>query len=69
MTVGGAELDDPQYNLIDNHMDCICEYLHWRHVFTKSISAYDLGEVANQTDVIEELANLGRHLGGQHRHE
>lgn len=69
VTVGGAELEDPQYNLIDNHMDCICEYLHWRHVFTKNISAYDLGEVANQTDVMEELANLGRHLGHQHHHE
>lgn len=68
ITVGGAELEDPQYQLIDQHMDCICEYLHWRHVFTKNISAYDLGDLADQTEVVDELQHLGLHLGHPHHH-
>lgn len=68
ITVGGADTEDPQYDLIDNQFNSICEYLHWRHVFTKTISAYDLGEVTHQEEVMEELRNLGRHLGNHHLH-
>lgn len=68
ISVGGANIEDPQYDLIDNQWNSICEYLNWRHVFTKNISAYELGEVIIQDEVMEELRNLGRHLGKHHAH-
>lgn len=62
VTVGGAALDDPEYNLISGQVDCICEYLHWRHLFTKNISAYDLGEVAGNQTLLDSLQLLGTTL-------
>ncbi|HZW49053.1 MAG TPA: flavodoxin family protein [Bacillota bacterium] len=59
VTVGGATLDDPEYNLISGQIDCICNYLHWCHLFTKNISAYDLGEIAGNQALLDSLQLLG----------
>lgn len=68
VTVGGSALDNPQYDLIDNQLNCIAEYLNWRHVFTNNYSAYLQGELAAQDGVLTDLKNLGAYLGHEHHH-
>lgn len=62
LTVGGAELTDPQYRLIQEQFTCIADYLHWDLRFSVSFSASDPGEVLTQPDVDQKLDEACRAL-------
>ena len=63
LTVGGAELTDPQYQLIETQFACIADYFHWDLSFSLHFSAYEAGEVLNQPDVDRKLEAACRTLG------
>lgn len=52
---GGAELDDPEYRLIREQIECICEYLGWTVKYTKFISTSDIDTVSKDEALKKEL--------------
>ncbi|UDQ96943.1 flavodoxin family protein [Lentisphaerota bacterium WC36G] len=55
ITVGGAELDDPQYRIIDQQFECICKYLNWEYLFNFNATAYEAQEIAQKDNVINSF--------------
>ena len=55
LTVGAAELEDPQYRIIREQMKCICDFLGWDLSFSYSISAYEANELSGREDEINKL--------------
>ncbi len=53
--VGAATLEDPQYSIITKQFECICNYLSWDYAFNFNASAYEAGEVADKTEILNEL--------------
>lgn len=62
IVTGGAPTDDPQYELIQKQFECMANYLSWTIVFQKSYSANAKDELANNSDIMEELKELGANL-------
>ena len=58
IAIGEAEQEDPQYELIAKQFECICGYLGWEIVFSKSYTAGDAGELAENKDAMAELKGL-----------
>ncbi|WP_407537148.1 hypothetical protein [Cetobacterium somerae] len=58
VTVGADELNGPQYRIISEQMECICEYLGWNLLFSHSISAYEKTDVLNNSDKLKKLGEL-----------
>lgn len=54
--VGEAEANDPQYPLIGQQFQYICDYLGWNFVYQKAISAALPNDLAKQSTVLEELS-------------
>lgn len=52
---GAAELDDPEYRLIKEQIECICEYLGWTVKYTKFVSTSDIYTVAKDEALKKEL--------------
>ena len=62
VVVGEADLEDREYNLISGQFECICDYLGWDIIFDQSISAYEAGEIANDSAKMQELSNLWKKI-------
>ncbi len=62
IVVGGASVDDIQYDLIDKQFACIADYLKWDLVFRKSYSAYEAGDLSENAAAMAELEALGKAL-------
>lgn len=58
VTVGADELNGPQYRIISEQMECICEYLGWNLLFSHSISAYEKTDVLNNSHELKKLGEL-----------
>lgn len=58
IVIGEAGLDDPQYQLISKQFECISNYLGWDFIFSKSISAYEADDLANDHEKLRELYEL-----------
>lgn len=52
---GEAELDDPEYRLIKEQVECISEYLGWTVKYTKCIATSDIDTVAKDEALKKEL--------------
>ncbi|MCI8274687.1 MAG: flavodoxin family protein [Lachnospiraceae bacterium] len=55
ITVGAAAVDDPEYQLIEDQMKCICGHLGWNLAFSYGISAWEPGELEKKTETVEIL--------------
>lgn len=62
ITIGESEQDNPQYKLIEKQFQCICEYLGWEMVFSKSYTALGPDELAANRNAIAELENLWKEI-------
>ena len=62
VAVGADEVNGEQYKLISSQFKCICEYLEWNLIINEAISAADIGDMAKQTEKMEELKEIGRKL-------
>lgn len=62
LAVGGADVSDPQYELIEKQFACIADYFHWNLSFTLRFSAYEAGEVLKQPDMDQKLEEACRTL-------
>lgn len=56
--VGGASVEDPQYELISTQFRSMAGYLSWELAFTKAYSATAKGELAADTAAMDELKAL-----------
>lgn len=58
VSIGGAVLQDREYGLIKDQFSCICDYLKWKMVFYKPISAYEAGFVLHNDEAMKDLNKL-----------
>lgn len=58
VAIGANDIDDLQYQLIFDQMDCICDYLAWKVLFHYPISAYEVNDLSNNTYELKALNNL-----------
>ncbi len=61
-SVGGAELSDPEYRIIAEQFNCICEFLNWKMVFSVSAQAGAAGELSGNHEKIAELKKAAAKL-------
>lgn len=62
VAVGAAELEDPEYRIIEEQFKCICDFLGWNMAFYEGISAADEGDVLKDNKEIEKLSMLWKAL-------
>ena len=62
IAIGEAEQEDPQYELIAKQFECICEYLGWKIIFSKSYTAGAAGELAENKEAVAELEVLWKNI-------
>jgi multimeric flavodoxin WrbA len=55
---GEAELDDPEYRLIKEQINCISEYLGWTVKYTKCVTTTGIDTVKKDEEVKKELYNF-----------
>ena len=60
IVVGEAGLYDPQYEIIEKQFWCICDYLNWTKVFSKSYSANKPTDLHDQPEALEEIRELAK---------
>lgn len=58
LVIGEAEQDDPQYEIIPKQFACICDYLGWEIVFSKTFTAADVDDLAKSEESIKEIEGL-----------
>ena len=58
IVIGEAGLYDPQYEIIEKQFWCICDYLGWDKVFSKSYSANKPTDLHEQTESLTEIKGL-----------
>lgn len=56
--IGGSDTTDPQYRIIREQFECICEYLGWDAVFSYAAGALEAGEILENSDEVAHLKNL-----------
>ncbi len=62
VSVGAAELDDPEYRLISGQFRCIAEFLGWQLILDEAFSAVNPGDLAADAAILAELTEKGRTL-------
>ena len=62
LVVGGASVDNVQYELIHKQFECMANYLSWDLVFQKSYQAYDRNDLEKQGEVLAELEKIGANV-------
>lgn len=62
IVVGGAPVDNIQYELIWKQFECMAEYLSWEVVFHKSYSATGKDDIAKDDKTIKELEMIGQSI-------
>ena len=60
VAVGAGALDDPEYTLITGQFECICKYLGWDLIFSRSVSASNVGDLAGDSGKLQKLSGLWR---------
>ena len=58
IAIGGATLDDPEYKIIGKQFECIAEYLNWKLVVEKYISASERKDLSKNIESINQLKEL-----------
>jgi multimeric flavodoxin WrbA len=58
VTIGEADVDDPQYRLIFSQVEYICNYMGWNFIFSKSVSAFEEGDLAKDRIQLQEIYDL-----------
>ena len=60
IAIGEAGLYDPQYEIIEKQFWCICDYLGWDKVFSKSYSANKPTDLHDQPESLDEIRGLAK---------
>ena len=58
ISIGQLEPDNVQYELIATQIKCICNYLGWEILFTKSFSAYEAADLSADNNALSEIGRL-----------
>lgn len=62
VVIGEAELEDAEYEIIQKQFQCIADYLGWKIVFAKSISANKPKDLAADEATLAELEQFAAQL-------
>lgn len=62
ITIGAADLNDEEYDIIKRQFKCICEYLNWDFVGNIDVSAYEKGDILKDTNKVNELKNFWKKI-------
>ncbi len=60
IVIGEAGLYDPQYEIIEKQFWCICDYLNWTKVFSRSYSANKPTDLHEQPEALKEIRGLAK---------
>ena len=60
IVIGEAGLYDPQYEIIAKQFWCICDYLNWTKVFSKSFSANKPTDLSQDKAALEDIKGLAK---------
>ncbi|MBR5740802.1 MAG: flavodoxin family protein [Firmicutes bacterium] len=60
IVIGEARLSDPQYEIIEKQFWCICDFLKWNKVFSKSYSADKPTDLSQNSAALEEIRALAK---------
>ena len=58
IVIGEAEQDDPQYEIIPKQFSCICDYLGWDIIFSRTYTAAAADDLSKSEEAIAELESL-----------
>lgn len=58
IVIGEATQDDPQYEIIPKQFACICDYLGWEIVFSKTYTAAAADDLAKSEENMKEIQSL-----------
>lgn len=58
VAIGEADVGDPQYQLVFSQMEYICDYMGWSFIFSKSVSAFEEGDLAKDNIQLQELFDI-----------
>jgi multimeric flavodoxin WrbA len=56
--IGAGDTSDPQYRIIREQFECICDYLGWEIVFSYAAGAQEAGEIMKNKDETALLKEL-----------
>ena len=59
VAVGAAQIEDPQYDLIQQQISFICKHSNWELISYIKASAFKAGELAENTTVLKEIEMQG----------
>lgn len=59
---GAADLDDPQYRIIREQMECITNHIGWDIFYVKGVQTSDMDSIKNNSEIKEELYNCYKAL-------
>ncbi len=62
VAVGEASLDDPEYKLISDQFEFICNYLGWDLIFSQSVCAFEAGDLAKDKARLQDLNGLWKSI-------
>ena len=62
IVVGGAPVDNVQYELIWKQFECMAEYLSWNVLFHESYSAMGKDDIAKDEEILKKLEALGKNV-------
>jgi len=58
--VGMAELTDPEYKLITDQFQCICDHLNWEMVFSEAFVSDNPDSLKKNKEKLTEIKELHR---------
>ena len=62
IVIGGAELSDPEYEIIQKQFQCICDYMGWEIAFAKSYAANKPADLKGDETILAEIEGLAKLL-------
>lgn len=62
IVIGEADLDDPEYEIMQTQIRCISEYMGWEMVFAKSFSADKPADLKGDEATLAEIEGLAKLL-------
>ena len=62
ITVGATEIDNPQYRIIREQFECICNFMNWNLIFIKDIATRDKVDLMENEILMDEIKNLWQRI-------
>ena len=62
ISIGASGLEDPQYKLIQEQLNCITQYLKWEYIFSASFSALNESDIEKLSDFETKIQEISEKI-------